>query len=378
MSDTIFGAEVPALNNLTDGASYCLATNFIPAVSGTITHAKYFFPDSAGAGYTGGIYRVSTSVQQGTTVTFPDTNPGWRTAAFSPPIPVTAGVEYQISIYIPDRYEATTGYGWPKVSGNLTASADNGWLAITPSSNTFATIESGNGASYFADVVFEPSAGTTPFTKDTTERYRVLNAFTKNQPEAYRVLNSWTKNTADSYRVLNAFTKNQGDTYRVLNGLTKDTQERYRVLNGFTKDAQDRYRVLNGWTKDQAEAYRVFSTFSKDVTDTWTVLSTTGFVKDVADHWRVFNPFATEAVERYRVLNPWSVQQDDVWRVLNAWLVVKADSWRVYATFTRDVTDRYRVYSDTIPPPLPAGAIAFLEDSARSVLTAETVLARLE
>jgi len=363
MSDTIFGAEVPALNNLTDGASYCLATNFIPAVAGNATHAKYPFPDSAGTGYTASIYRVSDGVRQGSVATFSDTNPGWRTQAFPAPIPLSAGVEYQISIFIPDRYQATTGYSWPKVSGNLTASADNGWLAITPSSNTFATIESGNAASYFADIVFEPSSGT-PFTKDATERYRVLNSFTKNQTETFRVLNGWTKNTADSYRVLNAFTKNQGDTYR--------------VLNGFTKDAQDRYRALNSWTKDQADTYRVFSTFSKDVTDTWTVLSTTGFVKDVADHWRVFNPFAMEAVESYRVLNPWSVQEDDVWRVLNTWLVVKADSWRVYATFTRDVTDRYRVYSDTIPPPLPAGAIAFLEDSARSVLTAETVLARLE
>jgi len=153
VAENLFGTETPALNNLTDSATYCLATNFTPAVSGTITAGRYFFPDAAGSGYTVGIYRVSDQASLGS-ASFPVTSSGWQVSnALS--VAVTGGVEYQVSIFIPERYVATTSYPWPKISGNLTAGTDNGWLAITPVSNQFATIESGNGASYFADVVFE-------------------------------------------------------------------------------------------------------------------------------------------------------------------------------------------------------------------------------
>lgn len=222
-----------------------------------------------------------------------------------------------------------------------------------------------------------PVGGSSPFTKDVSEVYRVFNAVTKDVSDVYRVLNAFTKNTSEAYRVTNSWTKDQAETYRVLNAFQADKVERYRIFGTVTKDVTESYRVLGSFTKNNADVYRVFNGFTKDITDTWTVLNNDSFVKDVAESWRVYNVFSADQQERYRILGPWALDKVDQYRVTNGWQLDRGDSWRLYGLFSKDVVERYRVFTDTPTPPLRADATAYLEDNATAWLYAEQAVAYL-
>lgn len=172
MAQNLFGTETPAIADASDAAEYVLATRFTPGVAGAITHGRWHFPTNAQPGDAPvqvGIYRVSDQVLLGS-ATFPafPTLGAWNQVAFSSPIAVSAGATYAVAIYLAGRYVATTGYPWPKTSGDLTAGSANGWLASASGGLTWPGSQSGNAASYFADVVFEPDgaavAGTAALT----------------------------------------------------------------------------------------------------------------------------------------------------------------------------------------------------------------------
>lgn len=166
MPQNIFGSAVPALGDAADGATnYAMGTRFTPAVSGTVTHGRWRFPatiPSATVPVEVGLYAVVGASLLGST-SFPlgATLGAWNEVAYSSPISVTAGTEYATVIWTPLRYVATTTYGWPVTSGDLTTSSSNGYLSVNPGALTFPTTLSGNTASYFADVVFEPAAPST-------------------------------------------------------------------------------------------------------------------------------------------------------------------------------------------------------------------------
>lgn len=166
MPQNLFGTETPASGDLADGGTnYALGTRFTPDVDGTVTHGRWRFPATiphASTQVPVGLYRVSDQVLLGS-ATFPlgATLGAWNEVAYSSAIPVTAGVTYVTTIWTPLRYVANGSYGWPKVSGNLTAGTANGWLTVNPGALAYPVAQSGISANYFADLVFEPAAVST-------------------------------------------------------------------------------------------------------------------------------------------------------------------------------------------------------------------------
>jgi hypothetical protein len=182
-------------------------------------------------------------------------------------------------------------------------------------------------------------------TKDVTLDWRVLNAVTKDLTIDWRVLNSFTKDLTLDWRVLNALTKDLTLDWRVLNTITKDVTLKWRVLNSFTKDVTLDWRVLNAITKDVRLNWRVLNPVQKDLVLKWDVLAGTSFVKDLGLRWRVLNPVQSDLNVRWRVLN--GVQSDLAirWRVLNPLQRDLTLRWDVLAntSFTKDLRMQWRV-----------------------------------
>lgn len=161
MSQNLFGSTTPAGGDEADGIDYALGTRFTPGVSGTVSKGRWYFPvtiPDASIQVQIALYEVAGQTQLGI-VSFPlgATLGAWNEVAFSSAIPVTAGLSYAVVIWTPLRYVATPTYSWPATSTDLTAGSSNGWLAASPGAMAFPTTVSGNTASYFADVVFDPT-----------------------------------------------------------------------------------------------------------------------------------------------------------------------------------------------------------------------------
>lgn len=148
-------------------------------------------------GVTVGIYRVSGVVTLGVKAFPNQTAAGWQQVAFDTPIALTAGIEYATVIYTPSRYVATVSYAWPVVSGDLTAGADNGWFTSGVASNQLPTTESPNNASYFADLVFQPTgSGPTSVSSDLDLRWQVRNEVSSDLDLRWRILGEEAAPTA--------------------------------------------------------------------------------------------------------------------------------------------------------------------------------------
>lgn len=202
MTDSIFTSQVPSLTDANDSTRYTLCTLWTPAVDGTVTHGRWYFPATQPS--RAPVFALfersddSTGTLLGTaTFSLAGYAAGWRTVALAPAISVTAGHFYYASVKTEDRYVATTGFfsGSSVVSGNLTAPADD---AGTPRRNgrfnDFGTIDvpdypdSGGGASYFADVVFD--AGALPSTPGTLTAATAAGAFSSVSASNARLTNT--------------------------------------------------------------------------------------------------------------------------------------------------------------------------------------------
>lgn len=172
MSSTLFGATTPAILNADDGNTYVLGTQFTPNVNGTATHARRYFPTTPQAGVSMGLYRTSDQVLLGS-VNFPDgTAAGWQQQAFVAPVALVAGISYQIVYFTVSRYVATSAYGFPFTSGDLTAGAVNGVFNASVPALQYATGNLG-GTAVFADIVFEPAGVGGTVTSDLDLRWAV-------------------------------------------------------------------------------------------------------------------------------------------------------------------------------------------------------------
>lgn len=227
------------------------------------------------------------------------------------------------------------------------------------------------------------------FTKDYSVLARVLNTFTKDTSLLARVLNTWTKDYDLQARVLNIFTKDYSVLSDVLSGtsFTKDYSVLARVLNSWTKDYDLQARVLNSWTVDYTVLARVLNTFTKDVVLQARVLNAwqkdydlqarvlNSFLRDYTLQARVLNGFAVDVVLQARVLNTFA---KDI--VLLAQVLPDTSFVRTYVLlanvrelWTVDYVLRARVLSDIAPTPLPADAVAYLEDGVVSYLENQAV-----
>lgn len=163
MAESIFTAQTPANPDEDDGVQLTLGTRFIPAVNGTITAIRWFFPASPVAGTINGRLYTWTSNTTGVLLGSADfvapTLGAWNTAAVS--IPVVGGQPYVTAVYTPlGEYVSTSAlFSSAITNGNLTATAN------TPTEENGKFVagngypdNSFNGNGYFVDVVFEASS----------------------------------------------------------------------------------------------------------------------------------------------------------------------------------------------------------------------------
>jgi hypothetical protein len=79
---------------------------------------------------------------------------------FDTPFTLSANTAYRVSVLTEFRYVATTNDTWPKTTGIITATADNGWLASDSNALTehFPDTESGNSANFHVSPVVQVAA----------------------------------------------------------------------------------------------------------------------------------------------------------------------------------------------------------------------------
>ena len=92
-------SATPPIPDSGDGSAITVGLQFTANVDGFITGLRYY-RDAANTGtHTGAFY-----TQGGTrlaTLTFPTSAPGWQTATFTSPVPITAGTTYVASAFMP-------------------------------------------------------------------------------------------------------------------------------------------------------------------------------------------------------------------------------------------------------------------------------------
>ena len=172
MAESIFTSQTPTTTNASDGApGLTLCTLFTPAVDGTVTGIRWFFPATLPASNPIGLLWSWTSDASGTELarkTFSSPVAGaWNTILFDTPVAVTAGQYYYASVWTPDRYVASTTVFTSAgiTNGNLIAPQSNN--AIPRRNGRFAAgaspaypTNSSNEPNYFADVLFEAAGAT--------------------------------------------------------------------------------------------------------------------------------------------------------------------------------------------------------------------------
>lgn len=178
---TIYGATVPNTKDNADASWLTIGTYFTPTVSGTITHAKWYFPindPGQGAQVVFRLWRNSDQSNQGE-VSFPlgATLDAVNQVAFPTPVAVQAGVQYCASVRI-RRYPSSNGYfNSPVTSGELEMPSAAGRFIESPSGFVFPNGAFANTA-YFVDVVFQPNGAATPVSSSITGRFRVSERIT--------------------------------------------------------------------------------------------------------------------------------------------------------------------------------------------------------
>lgn len=165
MPQSLFTTQVPTIPDAADGSdNYSMGTYFRPAVNGTITHIRWYFPitpQPGGQAPKAGLFRFTDQVKlSGADVSFavPGNLGGWNQVALSSPVPVVAEVVYAAAIWTPLRYVASSGASspWPLTNGQLSTPATAGRFTSGASGNVDFPNANFNEGCYFVDVVFVP------------------------------------------------------------------------------------------------------------------------------------------------------------------------------------------------------------------------------
>jgi uncharacterized protein DUF4082 len=156
--ETLFTTQTPTGNY--EEEATILGTYFTPAVSGTITKIRWWFPST---GHFGGIlpkaalFRTSDSVKLSGDVTFVSDLWGtWNEVPLTTPVSVQAGTQYCAAIWTSGRYSASPGGSspWPFTNGNLSTAINAGRFTSGASGNVDFPSSNFNNGCYFVDVVF--------------------------------------------------------------------------------------------------------------------------------------------------------------------------------------------------------------------------------
>jgi hypothetical protein len=276
-TETIYGSEVPALRDNADGVAYTMATRFQVSVARSATHSRWRWPITIPHPSTqvqGILYRNSDSAVLGS-CTYPlgATLDAWNQQAWAGgAFPLAVGPEYSAAIWTPLRYCATTAYfptGKTVASYTMPVAAGRFQSGASP---VLPTNTSGN-ATYFADVVTESPAGGTPFTRDYTVRWNVLNNFVKDYALLWRVRNTFQRDFVLRWTVRNAFSRDYAVQWRIMNSFVRDYQIQWQVLNAFQRDYALAWNVRGSWQREYALRWAVRNLFTRDYQLRWRVLT---------------------------------------------------------------------------------------------------------
>lgn len=201
---TLYGATVPNTKDNADASWLTIGTYFTPTVSGTVTHAKWYFPTNdpgQGAQVVFRLWRNSDQSNQGeVSFSLSATLEAWNQVAFPTPIVVQAGVEYCASVRI-RRYPSSNGYfSSPITSGELNMPSTAGRFVSSPSGFVFPNGSFANTA-YFVDVVFQPDGSTTPISSSITGRFRVSQRIASTITGRFRVAQQVTSSITGRFGV---------------------------------------------------------------------------------------------------------------------------------------------------------------------------------
>ena len=144
-----------------DTSAINLGVQFQAASSGFITGVRFYKETDNTGTHTGSLWTASGTLLATGTFTG-ETGSGWQELDFSAPVAVTAGTTYVASYFTGTGHYAgtTNGLASAVTNGPLTALAGGGVYSYGPS-NTFPT-STWNASNYWVDVVYSPTAGTTP------------------------------------------------------------------------------------------------------------------------------------------------------------------------------------------------------------------------
>lgn len=95
-------------------AAISLGTQFAVTAPCYLADIHIWLADSAAVAagpFNARVYRLDTTAAvPGTDVTFAPTTPGWQTAAVSPRVTLSPGINYRVAAYFPSRYSTTPAY----------------------------------------------------------------------------------------------------------------------------------------------------------------------------------------------------------------------------------------------------------------------------
>jgi hypothetical protein len=117
---SLFTGETP-FGIAEDGLALSQGVRFRSSRNGNISMGRWYFGSSPPTTAKCAIYRVSDMAQLKTATFGAPTANAWNNAAFTPVVPITAGVDYMAVGWTQNRYPYTPSYPWPHVSGDLTA-----------------------------------------------------------------------------------------------------------------------------------------------------------------------------------------------------------------------------------------------------------------
>ncbi len=159
-TQSLFGAQVPAVPSADESSPVELGAAFVPSKNGRVTGIRFFKGTGNNGVHKGSLWSSTGTKLAGVTFVG-ETASGWQTATLSSPVDVTAGTTYVVSYLAPQgHYSYTPGFfNEPLVSGDLTAPAGNNGRYLYGAAGGFPT-NSWGSTNYFVDIVFEKGPGT--------------------------------------------------------------------------------------------------------------------------------------------------------------------------------------------------------------------------
>jgi hypothetical protein len=153
---------VPANATSNDPGSVTLGVKFIPSVDGYLMGVRYYQGPGNTGTHVGSLWSATGS--KIAEATFPASSEGgWQTAAFNPPVQVSAGSTYVASYFAPNgnySYDANF-FDSTWTNGPLSAAVGENGLYGYGSTTTFPT-QSYQSSNYWVDPLFYSGSGTPP------------------------------------------------------------------------------------------------------------------------------------------------------------------------------------------------------------------------